>query len=37
MEKIFHANKNDKKAKVAILISDTGDFKIQQKTKKGII
>ena len=37
MEKIFHANENDKKAKVALLISDKGDFKIQQKTKKGII
>ena len=27
MENIFHANRNEKKAKVAILISDKVDFK----------
>ena len=37
-EKIFHANRNDKKAGVAILISDKIDFKTKSiKTKKDII
>ena len=39
MEKIFHVNGNDKKARVAIFISDKIEFnaKAIKKTKKGII
>ena len=33
MEKIFHANRNQKKAGVAILISDKIDFKINTSTR----
>ena len=33
MEKIFHANGNQKKAGVAILISDKIDFKIKTITR----
>ena len=33
MEKIFHANGNDKKAGVATLISDRVDFKTKSITK----
>ena len=33
MEKIFHANGNQKKAGVAILISDKIDFKIKNVTR----
>ena len=33
MEKIFHANGNQKKAGVAILISDKIDFKIKTLTR----
>ena len=38
-KKIFHTNGNDKKIRVAILISDKIDFKTKSitKTKKGII
>ena len=38
-KKIFHANVNEKKAGVAILISDKIDFKIKNVTraKKGTI
>ena len=32
-EKIFHANGNQKKARVAILISDKIDFKIKTVTR----
>ena len=33
MEKVFHANRNDKKAKVVILISDKIDFETNSITK----
>ena len=33
MEKVFHANGNQKKAGVAILISDKTDFKIKTITR----
>ena len=36
-KKIFHANGNDKKAEVAILISEKIDCKTKAITKKGII
>ena len=29
MEKVFHANKNDKKSRVIIFTSDTIDYKIK--------
>ena len=32
-KKIFHANRNQKKARVAILISDKVDFKIKTVTR----
>ena len=34
MEKIFHTNGNQKKAAVAILVSDKVDFKINPITKE---
>ena len=36
-KKIFHANGNQKKAGVAILISDKIDFKMLQETRKDTI
>ena len=33
LKKIFHANGNQKKARVAILISDKIDFKIKNVTR----
>ena len=33
-EKIFHANRNPKKAGVAILLSDKTDFKNKDREKK---
>ena len=37
MEKIYHANINQKKAGVAILISETADFKVRKfiRNKEG--
>ena len=34
MEKIFHANRNKKKVKAAIVISDKTDFKSKTITRK---
>ena len=33
MKKIFHANNREKKAGVAVLVSDKTDFKIKKVTK----
>ena len=34
-KKIFHANGNQKKAEVAILVTDKKDFKIKTREKEG--
>jgi len=36
MENIFHANRKQKKAGVAILISDKTEFKAEQEIRKNI-